>query len=497
MTQYDPIFDRRTMLKKTGAAALTASLPLAGCGRETSLSLPALSLDGRVVMQTDADYESWRTGVIWQDRKPDRRPAVIVRPRTAQAVADAIRYARANKLKVAVKSSGHNIWGNFLREGGMLIDMWDFRRVNLDADGITAWVEPSAWSRDVMVTLAEKGRAFPAAHCASVGMGGFLLGGGVGLNWENWGGLSCFSVIGAEVVTADGEVRLVDDNNHADLAWALRGAGNGFPAVVTRFKVKTYVAPPVLKASTFIFPVLQTADAMAWIEQLAAAGKLRKTETLTILAHSPVAKPDVPPEQQKVCVVRLNVFAESAAEADAILDAIASDPGAAKAVMRIEKEVWTFDQSYFGTLDPRIPFNYGHFGVDNIWTDRPGEMLEVLAQHFIKAPTHGCHVVISRINDKIAPANAAAEVGGHYYAGLYSCGSTPEEGDTAIAWLRGASKAVQPFASGRYINEIDPESDATKIAGSFGRNAWDRIAKVRSKYDPDGLFHDYFGIEHS
>lgn len=496
MTDEREAIDRRTLM---GGAALAATAGVLSRAAPAVASiagdgLPPLSLDGRVVTIDDPAYEEWRTGVVWQDRKPGRRPAIIVRPRTAQAVSDAIGYARKNDLKVAVKSSGHHVWANFLRDGGMLIDMWDFRRVTLDADGETAWIEPAVWSREVMVELARHGRAFPAAHCGSVGMGGFLLGGGVGLNWENWGGLSCYSVLGAEVVTADGRLRLVDDRGEPDLAWALRGAGNGFPGIVTRYKVRTYKAPAVLKASTYIFPILRTAEALAWVEALAAAGKLRKTETLTILGHSPAAGPDTPPERSKVCVVRLNVFADSAVEADAILGAVAADPGAAGAAMKIEREDWTFDQSFIGTLDPRGPLNYGHFSVDNIWTDRPREALTALAKTFVRAPSPACHVVISRIDAKMASANAAARVAGHYYVGIYGVGATAAEGDLSQQWLRGASAAIQPFASGRYINEIDPESDPAKIRGCYAAADWDRIAAVRRSYDPDRLFHDYFGL---
>ena len=130
---------RRELMAGSAGVALLSSFPLVGCSR----SLPALSLDGRVVMQNAPEFEEWRKGVIWQSRKPDRKPALIVRPNSAQGVAEAVKYARANGLKVAVKSSGHHVWGNFLRDDGMLIDMWNFRKVELVDDGNAAWIEPS------------------------------------------------------------------------------------------------------------------------------------------------------------------------------------------------------------------------------------------------------------------------------------------------------------------------------------------------------------------
>ena len=481
-------FNRREVLGGVSGIALVG---LAGCG--VSPQLPALNLDGRIVRRGDPDYEAWRTGLVWQGRKPTRGPAIIVRPNSAQAVSDAVQYARTNKLKVAVKSSGHHIWANFLRDEGMLIDMWNFRKVEMAEDGESAWIEPSVWSRDVMLALGERGRAFPTAHCASVGMGGYLLGGGVGLNWENWGGLSAHSVLAAEVVTADGQLRLIDDTSDPELAWALRGAGNGFPGIVTRYKVRTYPAPKVLKASTFFFPIGETAAAMAWVTGLAEAGRLPNCEPLVILAHSPAAPAGSPPEASKVCVVRIATFTGSEAEAAAILKPLGAESFVSRARMKLELQDWTFEENFYGTLDFRVSRNFGHFGVDSLWTSRAGEALPVLAQEFIKAPTPACHVVMSPIAQRPNPANAAARIHGSLYIGLYAVGADAAEGEKGIAWLRATATALTPFAAGRYINEIDAESDTAKIASCFTPEDFRRIAAVRASHDPDHLFHSYFG----
>ena len=481
--------NRREMLLAGSGLGLAA---LGGCG--SLRALPALELDGRVVFRKDADYEAWREGVVWQSRKPDRGPAVMVRPNSAKAVSDALAYARANGLKVAVKSSGHHVWANYLRDDGMLIDMWNFRKVEMDADGESAWIEPSVWSRDIQLQLGKHGRAFPTAHCGSVGMGGFLLGGGVGYNWENWGGLSAHSILAAEVVTADGKVKLVDDASEPELAWALRGAGNGFPGVVTRFKVRTYPAPGVLKASTFFFPITETAAAMAWLGELAAKGRLPDCEPLVILAHNPMAPPGAPPEAAKVCAVRINAFAASETDARKVLAPLGAEPMAAKAAMKLEMEDWNFEQSFYGTLDFRNPLNYGHFGVDSIWTSRAADALPVLAREFVKAPTPASHVVMSMIGNPANPANAAARIHGSLYVGIYSVGDDAAQGNKGIAWLRETAAAVAPFASGRYINEIDVESDSAKIASCFSPGDFRRIAEIRKRHDPGGLFHNYFGM---
>jgi FAD/FMN-containing dehydrogenase len=488
MEDWVPNADRRSVV--TGLAGLAAAslFPLGGCSKFGTL--PTLELDGRVITPAHGDYEAWRTGVVWQARKPGRHPAMIVRPNSTEAVSEAVNYARANGLKVSVKSSGHNLWGNFLRDDGMLIDMWNFRKVEMEGDA--AWVEPSVWSRDIMLELGKHGAAFPASHCASVGMGGFLLGGGVGLNCLEWGGLSTYNILAAEVVTADGKIRTIDDANDSDLAWALRGAGNGFPGIVTRFKLKTFPAPTALKAGTYIFPIDQTPAAMAWVDAMVERGMLKDCEPLVILGHSPMAQPDAPPEKAKVCIVRINVFATDVSAADSQLAAIAADPGAKAAVFAKVNEDWTFEQSYYGTLDYKNPLNYGYFGVDSVWVDSPEAALPVLAREFVKAPFPGCHVVMSPIGRVAQPVNSAAKVHGRLYVGIYAVGSSAADGEKAIAWLRETARAMEPHARGRYINEVDGEAAAGRVASCFTSQDWNRVGEVRKKYDPTGLFSDYF-----
>lgn len=492
MARADFSMTRRGLVAGASSAGALAMLPLSGCADKRSS--PTLSLDGRVITADAADYEAWRADVVWQSRKPMRRPAMIVRPNTVDAVQQAVNYARENGLKVSTKSSGHNLWGNFLRDDGMLVDMWSFRKVEMDADGEAAWIEPSVWSRDIMVELGKSGRAFPAAHCASVGMGGYLLGGGVGLNWGNWGGLAAHNVLGAEVILANGELRWVDDQNDPDLAWALRGAGNGFPGIVTRFRVKTYPLPKIVTSGTYFFPLVRTSEAVSWLEDMNARGMLANSESLIILAHAPSAPPDATGAETKVCVIRINLFVDDEETAARQLAAIAAEPVASSALMQIPRGDWDFEESYFDTLNFRGPFNYGYFGVDSLWTNAPENALPVLAEQFAKAPGPGSHVVMSLIDPAPHADNACARIHGKVFVGIYSKGATPEQGEAAIGWMRNSADALAPFASGRYINEIDVEREAAKVASCFRPEDWARLQEIRREYDPRGVFQDYFGV---
>ena len=161
--------------------------------------------------------------------------------------------------------------------------------------------------------------------------------------------------------------------------------------------------------------------------------------------------------------------------------------------MQIPREDWSFEESYFDTLNFRVPFNYGYFGVDSIWTDRTSEALHVLAEQFAKAPGAGSHVVMSLIHPAEHPSNACARIHGKLYIGIYSIGSTPEQGEAAIGWLRATADGLSPFASGRYINEIDVERDAARVESCFSQEDWARLQSVRQKYDPEQVFQGFLG----
>ena len=115
--------------------------------------------------------------------------------------------------------------------------------------------------------LAERGRAFPGGHCATVGLGGFLLQGGQG--WDSRArGWACQSVMGLDVVTADGTLVRADAGQNSDLLWAARGAGPGFPGVITRFLLQSYQAPRAMWHDTWTFRLDDAVQLLTWLHRV-------------------------------------------------------------------------------------------------------------------------------------------------------------------------------------------------------------------------------------
>ena len=462
---------------------------VASSGCQRSLLMP-----GRPgVRRGDGDYELWRQSMPWQMRKPDRYPELIVRPRDVAEVIDAVRLARSEGLRVTARSGGHHVWGSVLRNDSLLVDMSRFRDIAVDKDRGVADVGPAAWSDRLARVLAAENFAFPVAHCATVPMGGYLMGGGLGINGDEWGPLACHSVLEADIVTADGETVTASPRENEDLFWAVRGAGHGFFGVVTRYRLKLYALPRAVRVSVYVFPVSRLPEIGAWLREAVGAG-LPKTEMLALLLENPDAKPDDPPEARKLCVVRPAVFADSDEEAAEILRPISSHKMAAQAFFKSELQKTSIQKLLEESIDLNRGFGFGRYAVDTLWTDSPTDALTSVAQEFLTTDSWKSHVVMTFKNRTDIPADAALSRMTDTWIGNYAVWDEAGEDDANIGWLRRASAALQPYAAGHSINEIDAAPDPGKVKRTFSPEAWRRLRQIRATRDPDNLFHDYLHI---
>ena len=184
--------------------------------------------------------------------------------------------------------------------------------------------------------LAERGRAFPGGHCASVGLGGYLLQGGQG--WDGRArGWACQSVVGLDVVTADGTLVRADASENSDLLWAARGAGPGFPGVVTRFYLQTYQAPRVMWHDTWTFRLDDTVGLLTWLHDV-LPGLDRRVEPVVaatrlpgVPLHDGTARPD-----GTVLLLHTTVMADSDEHAASLLTPLQNGPPAARSLGHVQ-----------------------------------------------------------------------------------------------------------------------------------------------------------------
>jgi FAD/FMN-containing dehydrogenase len=251
----------------TGGAHTTAPAGGAHTTAAAGVDYPALkrALTGRLLRPGDTGYDA--AAQPFNAALGTRKPAAIARVATAADVSATIRRVRGRGVPLAARSGGHSYAGFSTPDHGVVVDLAALRNVTVRADG-TAVVGAGARLIDVYATLAAHGRALPGGSCATVGIGGSTLGGGIGVVARAYG-LTCDHLRAATVVTADGEIRAVDGNRDADLFWALRGGGGGNGGIVTDFTFTTVPAPTVTIFSLH-FPAARSARVLqawsAWVD---------------------------------------------------------------------------------------------------------------------------------------------------------------------------------------------------------------------------------------
>ena len=223
---------------------------------EETLAAFAGKLRGEAALPGEDGYEAART--IW-NAMIDRRPALAARCRGPADVIHALKFAREEKLLVAVRGGGHNIAGSAVCDGGLLIDLSPMRSVRVDPSARIARVEAGATLADFDREAQAFALATPLGINSTTGVAGLTLGGGFGWTTRKFG-LTIDNLVSADLVTADGEFMRVSESEHPDLFWALRGGGGNF-GVVTSFEFRLHPLGPEVLSGLVVHP-LDEAEAL-------------------------------------------------------------------------------------------------------------------------------------------------------------------------------------------------------------------------------------------
>ena len=487
-------YARREILRRLGALGITGTVGklYSGslfAGQGTGKQDLAEQVAGEVVTRTDAHYEAWRNSMVWHLRKPARYPDTIIRAQSEQDVIHAVKYATDNGLKVSARSSGHNSTGAALRDGGMLIDLALLRDVEIDTASKTARIQPALWSEHLAQEAGKHGLAFPAAHCPTLALGGYLIGGGMGWNNTHWDGIACHSIISADIVLAGGRKVTASADSHPDLFWAVRGAGPGFFGVVTAMELQLYPLPRAIHTSMYVAPLDKLQTVFASLDELNSV-KDERVEILVLLLHNPQAGEDVPPDQAKICMVGVNAFADTEDEARAMLAPFANSALATASVFKQEYQPSSFEQLY----NPEgLDTDVGRYMVDSIWTEEPGPSLLALAEHFKATPSARTHVLCAYGVKPELREDACFSRSATHYIASYLLWNDAADDAANHAWLTQTNALLEPYSRGTYVNEIEATRFPERVKSSFSEESWERLAALRKKYDPDGVFHSYPG----
>lgn len=489
------ILTRRDLLGRTvcaGALAVWSTLRAPALRAKAAVTEGLSRIRGRIIRRSDPDYERWRRALVWYVYKPKRYPHTIIRAETAQDAIEAVNYARAKGLKVAVRSSGHNPPCATLRDGGVLLDLGRLRDVEVDPETRTAWFGPGIRSAEFLERCERHGLAFPAAHTSMVGLGGYVLGGGLGWNLGEWD-IACRSIVGAEVLLADGSRRRVTKDENADLLWAIRGVGPGFFGAVLRYQVRLFPAPKAKAKSTYIIPIERLPEVIAALQDIVP----RKQDRLEILCILGSFHPPGTPRERRNginCVITAFSFGNSPEEVEALTAPLVDSPLPDLSIFRREKLPMSFLQLYAGQqTDHTSPYRTA---VTNVWTDDPGRGLGILAERLPRTPSRKSFALsVWGLNLDQDDADSSWTYFSDNYISWYAIADEEAHIARNAAWMDEAIAAMQPLSRGHYLNEIDPLHYPHHVNESFSKAKWQRLADMRRAYDPQGVFHTYLGHE--
>jgi FAD/FMN-containing dehydrogenase len=456
----------------TAAPAHLASLPIG--------ELRA-ALTGPVTTPADPGYEeacAVPVGGI------DRRPAVIVQPADAAEVARVVTFARTAGAELAVRGGGHSIAGHGVCDGGVMLDLRGLHGLDIDVECRTAWAGAGLTAGEYTTAASVHGLATGFGDTASVGIGGLTLGGGIGFLARKHG-LTIDSLLAAEVVTADGQIRLVDADHHPDLFWALRGGGGNF-GVVTRFRFRLHEVDTVVGG---LLGLPATPETVAGFVAAADAAPEELTATVDVMLAPPL--PFVPPEQHgrpvifaALCYAGADEAGERAvapfrALAAPFLDTVAPMP---------YRDIYIPEEEGRHCVVMRTVF------CDALGRDAAGAILDRLPMS--TAPMASVHVrvlggAVARVP---AEATAFAHRARRIMAFVGAFYERPEETAEHETWVADTAAALPHQGEATYVNFLG-DAGVRRVRDAYPGPTWDRLAAVKARYDPTNLFRGNHNIQ--
>ena len=449
---------------------------------------------GKVTTATDAGYEQLRRDMNWNQLTPMRYPQLIVQVATEHDVVETIRFARAHEMKISVRGGGHSCMGAALRDESLLIDLGRLTQVSIDSEARVAVVQPAVTGRDLNNHLTPHGLAFPVGHCPSVPLSGFLLNGGLGFNSNSWGP-ACFSLEAATVVTADGNIVGANPEQHADLFWAIRGAGPGFFAVAIQYMLKLYKAPRAITTSTYYYPLHRIEEVGAWARSVARQMPSAVELTIFIVPAPPALAEQCGSSNGFVGILSATAFVDTAQEAIATLSLLKTCPVASEC-LHMEVNQPTRLAALLEKSGRLWPERHRYLA-ESLWSDSPpAQLLGIVRDYFLQAPSAKsvavCTFPTGVAGDSSLLPEAAFSMTARTLLLCYAIWEKPADDAAHAAWHREMLASLDPFAVGHYVGESDILSDPARAKRSFARKNWQRLQALRRQYDPDALFHGYF-----
>lgn len=438
----------------------------------------AASLSGHVIRRGDPTYDEVRRG--W-NRRFDAHPAVIVRAADAQDVAATIRFAQDRYMPLTIRSGGHSLGGQSVLDDAVLLDLGDLRGMRIDPVERVAVAGPGLTAGAYAAMAQAHGLATPHGDTASVGLGGLTLGGGIGWLVRRYG-LTIDSLLGVELVTADGRILDVDADYEPELFWGLRGGGGNL-GVATSLRLRLHPVERFL-GGAIVLPA--RADVVSDVLD-AAADAPEGLTLIPVLMHLPPL-PFLPAEAHgSLALVVMVAWVgphEAGQRALAPIRAIAPAIGEMVAPMPYPAIYSLTEEAGKPTVDVSRSAFLGSL-------DR--STIAALIEGVAEAPNPVAMVQLRVLGGAMAALPAEATAFAHRSARLMPVIIDPFEDVAELpvheAWVDRMFGLIEPRATGAYVNFLHREGEA-RIHDAYPPETYRRLQALKRRWDPTNLFRN-------
>lgn len=437
---------------------------------------------GRIWRRGEHGFDEAVLSTSFNARDSGARPDMLVEANSAEDVQSALAQAREKGWKVSIVSGGHSWAQNHLREGGLLLSMARINQIEINAELRVAKVGPGCWGLDLDRTLKKHKLFFPIAHAPDVALGGFLLQGGFG--WASRElGLATQSVIGIDLILADGSLIHASEAENSDIFWAARGSGPGFFAVVLRYHLRLHPRPKFTGMKVQVFRRKHLDEVFRWADEVG-----------TNVARSVEFQMLITPKAMGISNPGIEVFAP----------VLANSWKEAKEAVRFISDSPIRKLASFTT--PLLPVstsvlsqtaNITHFPpdvrwcADNIWTDAPIDDLlpglNAIADTMPPSPSHSLWLNWHPPRER---PDMAFSLEAKRYLAVYGEWKHAADDQRYENWATERMTAMQEHAVGIQLAD---ENLGKRPARFMKDENLARLDSLRAKYDPTGLFRPWMG----
>ena len=461
------------------------AIPSGGTGRwgGNPWTVLARSISGPVLRPGDPGFAA--LALPYNLREASVQPAGIARCLNANDVATSIKWARRYHFPLIARSGGHSA-GDYSVTTGLMIDTKLMNQTSFNSKTGVATVGGGALNAGVYQALSQNHVTITHGRCPTVGAAGFLLGGGIGFNIRRLG-VGSDALVASQLVTADGDILTLSENENPSLFWACRGGGGGNFGINTSFSVRTWPVPSLITGAKVLWETKPEQVTSALLGALQES-PIRLGTWTTLGAVTPKELS----EGKDVTVYFEGQLVGTSAEMEKILAPV--NAVAKPATSEIEEMSYWDAQESFSDVEPPTKFqNRAFYFHGPVSEDAIGAILYWLRRW--PGTSVWARLSFLRTGGKAntVPSDATAFVhrDNDWYMIWYLKWNEEDSAETVaenLAWLGAFYDAMRPFTIPQaYQNFVDPS--LTDYLEQYYATNVPRLRRIKAAVDPTRVFN--------